>query len=267
MLFKFVCDESYDSQTAEPRTYMVAGFFGDDVSFQNVEDRWSAINAQFSVPRFHASHLNAKTYEYEGWTDERKIAYSRDMLSVITDKGRRLHAFLCAIHADEYRRIISDSGREKLGHPYLVCFKTCITLIAKELDEGNFPPGDQIEVFLDRNCFEVEAVRLFYELKDNPEFPYRSRLHSCTPSDMESLVRLQVSDLIAYEGFRWHHDRRRTADSTTRIVMKAMQDHNGMTERYYGTKTLTNLKEGIESVVCLPNRLVVLPKTPEAVAE
>ena len=168
------------------------------------------------------------------------------------------------------RRISSDHFRlwaRELGHPYLVCFKTCITLISKELDDGNFPSSDQIAVFLDRNSFEMEAVRIFDELKGNPDFPYRSRLHSCTPSDMESLVPLQASDLIAYEGFRWHHDRRRTADSTTRIVMKAMQDHNGMTERYYGTKTLSNLKEGIESVVCLPNSLVVLPKTPETVAE
>jgi len=56
----------------------------------------------------------------------------------VTDQGRRLHAFSCAIHADEYRRIISDSGRAKFGHPYLVCFKTCIALLAKEMDDGGF---------------------------------------------------------------------------------------------------------------------------------
>jgi hypothetical protein len=244
VLFKFHCDESYDSQRSEPRTYVVAGFFGDDITWGNVESRWNAINndEHFRVARFHASHLNAKTYEYDGWDDVKKIDYSRQILKVVTDQRRRLHAYMCTIHADEYRRIISEHGREKLGHPYLVCFKTCIALIAKELDGGGFPSEDKIAVYLDRNPFDKEAEALFYELKDDPGFPYSSRLHSCTRAVMDELTVLQTGDLIAYEGFRWNHDRRLLADANTRVVMKAMQDHNGMTERYYGTKTLTELK-------------------------
>src|ERR1035438_5503751 len=247
VLFKFLCDESYDSQTAEPRTYVVAGFFGGDIAWAAVESRWIAVNAEYSVPRFHASHLNAKNYEYEGWDDTRKIEYSAKILKIVTDQGRRLHAFSCAIHADEYRRIISEAGRAKLGHPYIVCFKTCIALLAKEMDDGGFPPEDQFAMYIDRNPFQIAAVDVFYGLKENSQFPYASRLHSCTPEVMDSMVPLQASDLIAYEAFRWNHDRRNIADANTRFVMKAMQDHNGMTERYYGTKTLTDLREGIES--------------------
>ena len=263
MLFKFLCDESYDSQTAEPRTYVVAGFFGDDITWNDVEARWSEINAGNSVTRFHASHLNAKTYEYEGWDDKRKIDYSRQMLDVITGHKKRLHAYMCTIHADEYRRLISASGRENFGPPYLICFKTCIALLAKEMDDGGFSPEDQFAVYIDRHEFEAEAVRIFYAMKDDPAFPYRSRLHTCTPAEMDSMIPLQAADLIAYEGFRWNHDRRRMADATTRLVMQAIKDHNGLTERYYGTKTLTGLKDGIESAVCLPNRLCILPLNPE----
>lgn len=266
VLFKFLCDESYDSQTAEPHTYVVAGFFGDDITWNQVESRWISVNAEYHVPRFHASHLNARDHEYEGWDNNKKIEYSAKILKIVTDQGRRLHAFSCAIHADEYRRIVSESGRFKLGHPYLVCFKTCIALLAKEMEDGGFHADDQFAIYIDRNRFEAEAENLFYELKDETGFPYRSRLYSCARAAMESMVPLQASDLIAYEAFRWNHDRRSMADTNTRFVMKAMQDHNGMTERYYGTKTLTALREGIESVVCLPNRLVILPLSPEVSA-
>lgn len=264
VLFKFLCDESYDSQTADPHTYVVAGFFGDDITWTAVESRWVRVNAEYGVTRFHASHLNAKDYEYEGWDNARKIEYSAKILKIVTDQGRRLNAFSCAIHADEYRRIISESGRDKLGHPYIVCFKTCIALLAKEMSDGGFPPEDQFAMYIDRNRFEAEAERIFYELKDEAGFPYRSRLYSCARADMESMVPLQASDLISYESFRWNHDRRSTADANTRFVMKAIQDHNTIAERYYGTNTLTSLRDGIESVVCLPNRLVILPLTPEA---
>lgn len=202
--------------------------------------------------------MNAKTHEYDGWDDPRKIDYSKKMLKVITDQKRRLHAMVCGIHADEYRKIISEESRAKLGHPYLVCFKTCITLIAKEMDEGGFKPEDQFAVFFDRNDFENEATRIFYWLKNNPQFPHRARLDSCTPKSMDTMIPLQASDMIAYEAFRWHHDRR-SKESKTRLVMDAMLSNNGITERYYGAQVFKEINGGIEAAVCGPNQLVILP--------
>lgn len=258
MLFRFLCDESYDSVSKDPITYVVAGFFGDDPTWRALDEHWTRINLKYEVPRYHASHLNAKTYEYEGWSDDRKIAYSAEMLKVITDQGRRLHAVVCGIHADEYRRIINDEGREKLGSPYLVCFKTCVVLIAKEI-HTSFPAEDRVCVFLDRNPFEREAQQMFERLKNNHLFPYSSRLEDCTPKSMEELTPLQASDLIAYEAFRWHHDRRHR-ESKTRFVMDQILSHNGLSERYFGAKTLAELKDKIEATVCEPGQLVVIPK-------
>ena len=258
VLFRFFCDESYDSVSKDPITYVVAGFFGDDLTWKLLDEHWTRINVKYGVPRYHASHLNAKTYEYEGWGDDRKIAYSAEMLKIITDQGRRLHAVVCGIHADEYRRIISDEGREKLGSPYLVCFKTCVVLVAKEMHAG-FPAEDRVCVFLDRNPFEREAQQMFDRLKNNQSFPYCSRLEDCTPKSMENLTPLQAADLIAYEAFRWHHDRRHR-ESKTRFVMDQILSHNGLSERYFGAKTLTALKDGIEDAICEPGQLVVIPK-------
>ncbi len=227
MLFKLVCDESYDSTKRDPRTYVVAGYFGDNITWDILNQEWSRINTKYCVPRFHASTLNAKDNEYQGWDDDRKLAYSKEMLKIITDQGMRLHAFACGVHADEYARIISNQGREKLGHPYILCLKTCITMVAKGLDMGGFPPEDQIAVFFDRNPFEKEAQIAFYNLKDHPTFPYRTRLDSCTPKDMETMVPLQAADLIAYEVYRWYHDRRDRECKNRAVIdiITAVQDN------------------------------------------
>ncbi len=236
VLFKFLCDESYESKQREPRTYVVAGYFSDDITWGIINQEWSRINGKYGVPRFHASHLNAKTYEYEGWDDERKLEYSKEILKVITDQGKRLHAFVCGIHSDHYYRIINDDGRKKLGHPYIVCFKTCITMAAMAMDKGRFPPEDQIAVFFDRNPFKKEARDLFDRLQENEDYPYRFRLDSCTPKDMETMVPLQAADLIAYEAYRWFDDRR-DRECKTRAVMDIIQLHNGFFEGYFGAKT------------------------------
>ena len=65
-------------------------------------------------------------------------------------------------------------------------------------------------------------------------------------------------DMIAYEAYRWHHDSR-DKPCKNRPVMNGILDHNGISERYYGAYTLLNLKAGIESTICNPNRLTVLP--------
>jgi hypothetical protein len=75
---------------------------------------------------------------------------------------------------------------------------------------------------------------------------------------MESMIPLQAADLIAYEAFRWHHDRR-DRECKTRLVMDIILQHNGISERYYGTKTFKSLKPGIEAIICNPNELTILP--------
>lgn len=270
LLFTFHCDESYDSPKQklppgsppfEPTTYTVAGFFGDEKTWTRVERRWGNANSRFKVPRYHASHLNAKTYEYEGWSDSQKIKYGKQMLKILKDQKRKLHAVSCGLLADEYRRIVNEKGRENLGTPYLLCFKSCLTIIAKEMED--FPPEDQFAVVLDQNDFQTEAVKLFYDLKNDPGFVYRSRLATCTPAASEEVVVLQTADLIAYETFRLLHGRRQNPDMEIRKVLKLMFDTNGFSGYYYGGDTLQQIKQPAESATCRPNGFFVIMPTVE----
>jgi hypothetical protein len=260
MIFSFHCDESYDAPKEagmREKTFVVAGFFSDQRTWEIIGNGWDDINRRFGVRRFHASNLNAKRREYEGWNDERKINYSKELLGLLNEQGRRLHAVSCGIYADEYRRIINQDGQTKFGSPYLVCFKTCIALIASEM-ESNFPTEDKFSVLLDKNPLDAEAVHIFDSLRGNVSFRQRSRLERCVPVNMDDCPSLQPSDLIAYEIFRRLHDRR-TQESEMRVVLAQMFERNVVSERFYGIKTLMNLKTGIESAQCGRNELVVIP--------
>src|SRR5271163_4703515 len=146
VLFNLYCDTSFDGSSKdnvagvphEPRTYVIAGFFCSQPVWESVEDRWNDINERFTVPRFHASHLNHKSEEYEGWNNAQKLCYSKSMLQIINDQGNKMYGISCGMLADEYRKIINEEGRAKLGHPYLACFKTCIATIARAMDKA-FP--------------------------------------------------------------------------------------------------------------------------------
>jgi hypothetical protein len=268
-IFYLYCDLSYDG-TANvkgaphiPRTYVFAGFFADDTTWGIVEDKWVAVNMEYGVPRFHAAHLYAKSNEYEGWDNARKVAYSSELLSIMKAEGKRLNAVSCGIFADEYRKIISEDGQRKMGSPYLVCFNSCITLIAKMMDAPNaFPPQDTFSVVIDSDDGYLEAIESYRKMEQNSKFPCRRRLGMCSPSNTEKIVPLQAADMAAYEVFRRLHSAR-DGGTSIRHPLKVMMEDNVVDERYYSADTLMSLKAEIEATPATTGygELVIIPRS------
>lgn len=271
LFFRFYCDESHDSpkqKRTEPRSYTVGGLFGAERIWGNVEHRWRDKNRRVHVARYHASHLNAHTYEYDGWSKHRCLRYSKAILRILKDQKHRLHGFACGLYVDDYRRIVSQAGQIKMGHPYLVCFKSVIASVAEQMDYGKFPPGDTFAVVLDQNKDEIdgrrldaEAVRIFYEMKDNPGFKYKHRLETCTPADSNKVISLQPADFVAYEVQKLMHDKRNGTDKM-RAALNSMLDSTNFMCQMFSDITLMRLKDEIEAAQCGPNGLVVVPEYP-----
>lgn len=261
VIFKFYCDESHDSPTSrrtEPKSYVVAGFFADQSTWTKIETRWKRRNDLEGVPRYHAAHLNAGTWEYDGWKKYRRVTYSKEILKTLKGHHGKLHGVCCGLFVDSYRRIISDEGQKKMGHPYMVCFKTVVAAIAKQMDEGEFAPEDRFAVIVDRGDFDVHAVRAFYKIKDDPQFAHRHRLETCTPADSEKFIGLQTADFVAYESLRLMHGKRSGA-SQIRKALSSMIDSTGFMSYQFGDESLTHMRDGVERITCEPGGLVIVP--------
>jgi hypothetical protein len=166
----------------------------------------------------------------------------------------KMHAVSCGLQVDDYRQIISEQGRINFGPPYLACFKTCLTMIATEMQD--FAPEDQFAVILDRNPLQNEAVKIFYDLKKDQNFRHRSRFATCTPADSEELIALQPADLIAYETLRLLQNKRK-GSSDVRAVLQSMFAENPFIGYYFESETLKVLKDPMESSKCTPNAFVI----------
>jgi hypothetical protein len=271
LIFTFHCDISYDGspdgnakgKRHDPRTYVFAGFFSSASTWVNVENAWIEINKKYDVPRFHAAHLNSKTYEYQGWDDPRKIEYSAELLDVIHQQGERMYGVTCGMFADEYRAIISDKGRRKMGSPYLACFNSCIARVARMMDQpgpGNIEPDDKFAVLIDQDDGYLDAIDSFNKMRRNLDFPHRSRLATCTGVNMDELVAMQPADLIAYETFKRLHAQR-NGKGEVRHVLKSLMKNNIVNETYMGSVTLKNMKAQIESTPAGNGQLVIIPQS------
>jgi len=104
---------------------------------------------------------------------------------------------------------------------------------------------------------------LFYAMKDNPQFEFRSRLATCVTENTGNLIALETADFIAYETFRLLHEKR-YGGTKIRVVLESMFDTNGFSGYYLEADTLTRIKAAVESATCLPNRFfLVMPSKEE----
>jgi hypothetical protein len=259
VLFRFYCDESYDGKSNDPDFFTMSGFFSDQPTWEEVEGEWFAVNQHYGVQRgFHATELNGRgpKTRYAGWDKARADEYSARLLHCVNRQKMRMRAYNCGIRGDAYRKVISGAGQIKMGHPWICCFQSCIAMIAKDME--TLPREDTFSVVLGReNRFDALAVAAFGSMAENPSFPYRHRLDTCTPGNPEKVIPLQVADLMAFEYFKrmWGTDKGRAK----RPPLELIQQHNAYCEGFFSEETFTRMKSDIESSICGPNQLVVIP--------
>jgi hypothetical protein len=266
-IFKFFCDESHDSTNQkrkpgdppfEPKSYVVSGFFAEEDVWSKIEREWKRRNELEGVLRFHAAHLNAGTREYDGWSKNRRLTYSKEILRILKRQHRKLHGMSVGMFVDEYRRLISPEGQIKLGHPYLVCFKSVIAVVAEQMDYAGYAQSDRFSAIIDRCEFETEAVKAFYGMKDNSMFKYGHRLADCISGDAEEFIGLQPADFLAYETFRLMHGKRKGV-TKMRAALGTMLGTNGFLGYAFEEESLNRIKEAVDTMPSVPNGFVVIP--------
>jgi len=267
VIFKFYCDESHDSTNQkrkpgdppfEPKSYLVGGFFADEATWRKIESGWKRRNHMEGVPRYHAAHLNAASYEYEGWSKQRRLIYSKEILRVLKAQRGKLHGISVGMNVDDYRRIISSAGQIKMGSPYLTCFKSAIAVVAGQMDYANYPHEYQFAAIIDRGEMETEAVKAFDGMKDDPKFKYRHRLATCTPGSAEEFIGLQPADFVAYETFRLMHGKRNGV-TEMRKALNSMLGTTGFLGHHFEEKSLNRIKDDVDALPSDPGKFVIVP--------
>lgn len=274
-LLKFFCDESYDSdpnkgtapppkksKSAEvhvPKVFVVGGFLANAAVWTAIEKPWVEQNRKFGVSRFHAADVNARDGEFAGWSKTHRDSYVLPLLGIIRDQGRYLHAVSVGMYPRDYKKIINGHGRKLFGPPHIACFKSCIVLIAHEMELMGLPREDQIEVVFERNDFESDCVKIFCALKDNPAFKLRHRLATCAPGSWEDFLPLQCADMIAYDTYRLLEDKN-VGMGRTRKSLESLYPKNGFMGFYFEQDLLRSMKEPLEKARGLDNGFIVTPK-------
>lgn len=238
LILQFYCDESYDNNI-----FTFGGFMGLETEWSKLERKWKRRVKKAGVSRFHAAELNGYKKEFESWKGTSK---SKDfvvpLLNIIGH--RKLVGFSFALLRNDYEKYTSQKAKDKLGSPYLCCFKHCIAQAAQIMHE--MPQEDKFAVIIDRNPEETEAVKLFYAIKDDSTVPYRHRLATCVPGGWEDFIPLQPADMIAYDTFKLLHDYHVKGKTEWRKSLKALYESNTLYGKYFDKECFESIQGKIE---------------------
>jgi hypothetical protein len=193
----YYCDESYDKGV-----YTVAGLIAEATEWDAFEKRWHHVPGKFGVSRFHASHLNAKDHEFEGWTDRKSKQFTVKLIKRIVE--RRAHLVSCSVMREPYEKL-PPLAKQRLGTPYELCFKHCITLAAEQT-VPRISPNGQFSVIYDHNTdLGTTPVELFMMMKNDIKWAHRHKLGTCAPGSWQDYLPLQPADAVAFDTFKLLH--------------------------------------------------------------
>ena len=247
MVLAFKFDESHKNS----RSFVVAGWMGEERHWKRVEKRWQkaiafenkTLPGERKISRYHASHMNANDCEFKGWENEsyRKLRFTKKLLKIVGVS--QLSAVAIGLDLDAFLKIFPDRDPPDFGIPYVICIRQLMYEIAFAMQE--WPEDCRVALVHDHGDWDKLALEGYNQLVDDPEWEHRHRFVSITPLTWKDDVGLQAADLIAYELMRRLDDTLWTGRDI-RIPLKAILEmNNHVSGKYLDHGELKSLKQRI----------------------
>jgi hypothetical protein len=193
----------------------VGGWLCNDRTWKLLEHRWQrqiSIENKLSgrlnlkpLSRYKAADLSARKGEYEGWTPQREVLFTKRLIGILGKPKPRVRpiGIACGVSFADLLTASPEWDRKHTRHKweraaYRLCMWGCLKLvldtIAREYSE------EKAAVVHDRGKFNGPAQSAFDAIRQNTKFSNRDALLSLAPMDWETCTALQPADMMAFEG-------------------------------------------------------------------
>lgn len=198
-------DESYGQEAI-----CVGGWITSDENWDAFQAAWKARIEKESqdaqkhglmpLPRYHATDCANCKNAFEGWSIDRQIAFTKDLLQIVARFELRGFAFGASLR--DISSVLSDDlDAEKRKHiTYGLCIRLCLQEIGKYILRDF--PLERITVIHDSGGLIASAQEAFSGLMEDEGSPERDAFISLAPMRWQDCVALQAADLLAYEGMK-----------------------------------------------------------------
>lgn len=217
-------DESYDGKDFPDDFTLCCVMLSVDNWKNVISPRWCELFAHVNknlerqgrrkITRYKAAECNGSFGEFEGWTRDEKIALTKQMSEVFDHSELRMTQLAYSVHLSKIRQKI-PSVLDSKSFAYAMLFLPIIkgTLAMME----SLPEGSKISFIHDRSDFDQVYLCVFNVALQVADSKQREKLTTIVPMANQDCPPLEVADLIAYENYKLHMNRRERKDTKRTI--------------------------------------------------
>jgi hypothetical protein len=238
--FMVVLTYKFDESYKDARSLMVGGWIGEEEQWRTVQNQWGAAIAYENqtlpenrkISRYHASEMNARDHEFQGWENERMVRLTKSLLEIVGKSG--MTAVTCGVDLAAFLSIFPHRDPPDYGVAYGMCMKQLMLKIAEAME--HWEPDYRVALVHDHGDWDKLAYDGFYQLVDDPKWEHRERFVSITPLSSYADIGLQAADLIAYEAMRQLDDTLWTGDDM-RVPLRELLKKTDDVYGFYFTRS------------------------------
>jgi hypothetical protein len=215
-VLKAYLDESGTKNS--PKIFAMGGAVASETEWSLWHPQWKAILKNPGGGRKEIEYMHMKecvhgSAQFKGWPKEESNRFPLRLIPTLIKPG--IYKVSSAILMEDFRDVIKGELLQKVKSPYYLCMLLCMKAIADKMREmrGHWVGRKErvAYIFEEQAEYEIEATRLFYDIKNKQNGERLYKLESCTYAPKTRFTPLQVADMMAWETHR--EMRRRIGDA------------------------------------------------------
>jgi hypothetical protein len=209
VLFRGYIDESYG-----PKLFTLSCLMSDPPTWRKIETSWKkrlrAKNSELvmqkrrPLTRYHAADCSSRVNEFEGWSVEEQIEFTKKLLKIV--EGRFLNVIAYSVPIDALTEVFPEHAKDPIGPCYGLLLKMLMTEFTSQVEDAAKKLGRiqavKLTLFHERCSYDSDLLRAFNSAMDDPTFRGKQLFSTVSPVGWEDCIPLQLADLLAYENFK-----------------------------------------------------------------
>ena len=203
----------YIDESADSKTFTLSCILTTPTKWRRIEQQWKQAlrdtnktlkkQGRRQISRYHAAACSSRRGEFEGWSTDEQIVFSKKFIDII--KYNMLTVMAYSMPMDDFVAVFperSENPQKEVCGLLLNFMMTQLILDIEKQTEGHPLKPYKIALIHDRSDRGGDMLAAFNGKKNDITFAGRGHFTTIAPMGWEDCIPLQAADLLAYETFK-----------------------------------------------------------------
>jgi hypothetical protein len=203
----------YIDESANNKVFTLSCILTTPTKWGAIERKWKTVlrdtnkklrrQGRPEISRYHAANCSSCKGEFEGWSVDEQIEFSKKLIAIIKYNMTTVMAY--SMPLDDFIAVYPERSKSPEKEMYGLLLKFMMTQLIHDIEQqadGHSLKPYKIAFIHDRSNRDGDMLSAFNQMKDDITFEGRHHFTTIASMGWEDCIPLQAADLLAYETFK-----------------------------------------------------------------